>query len=107
MLFLLRFVCLVSSPDISKFLNQEGFYRKVKIVLFSEEKKSKLSEFLLIARKIICQWDKQNNLISNRKQYYYFADPIGTGNKFQLRLLVRQSKTTTKDWKTLRIKNSG
>ncbi len=69
--------CLVSSQDIQKFLNREGFSRQVKIiVLFSEKNKSKLSEFLLETSKIICQWGKQNNLISNRKQDY-FVYPIG------------------------------
>ncbi len=69
MLFLLRF-SLVSSQNIYKFLNQEGFSRRVKLVLFSE-KNSQLSEFLLETSKIICQWGKKNNLMSNRKQDYF------------------------------------
>ncbi len=62
MLFLLIFLCLVPSNHVFKFLNQEAFSRQVNnIVLFSE--KSKLSEFLLEARKTICQWGNQNNLV--------------------------------------------
>ncbi len=37
---------------------------------------SKLGAFLLPTSKIIYRWDKQYNLISNRKQDH-FADPIG------------------------------
>ncbi len=37
MLFLLNFFCLVFSQNIYKFLNQGGFSRQVKIILFSEK----------------------------------------------------------------------
>ncbi len=56
MLFLLRFFVLFPAK-ISK-------------------NKSHLSEFLLRTSRIICQWDKENNLISNRKQDYLFY-PFG------------------------------
>ncbi len=68
--------CLVFSPNIYKFLNQEEFSRWIKIVLFSVKKKKVKNEFLLRMIKIICHWGKQNNLISNRKQDY-FVYPIG------------------------------
>ncbi len=40
---------------LQKFLNQERFYRKVKIIVLFSEKTSQKS--------IFCQWDKQNNRV--------------------------------------------
>ncbi len=58
-------------PKYLKILKSVKYF----FVVFRKNK-SKLSEFLLRTSKIICQWCKQNNIISNRF-FFNFAYPIG------------------------------
>ncbi len=64
-----------SQNEIETFTLQKMLFLLRFFVLFPAQiskNKSNLSEFLLRTSRIICQWDKENNLISNRKQDYLF-----------------------------------